>query len=418
MKKSFKLLILVIFLAGVISAPFMRADVLACLDLHEELYVNVKEVLAGGSSRQTTFMNVSQSASLDTRAETVSDYSSLKKDAVEALFERYGFNRAVQSNIDKYTEGKWSFSRRLSRAGKYVDLMSSVFIKKNMPPELAFLPLIESGFEARAYSEKSAVGMWQFMPATAKMYGLKIDPWVDERRDPVKSTEAASEYLGDMYKRFGDWNLALAAYNAGEGKIGRAIKKYKKDDYWQLRRTKFLARETKNYVPAFVAATAIAIYPEKYGITDIKHLEPFSYDEVLIDAPMDLETVAAFTGVSLETIKELNPELKHWCTPLNVDSYKLRIPEGTKEAFAGMIHEAGEEEIFNVRVYRVKNGDTVGKIAVLLNSSIQAIVEMNSLGKDADIFAGRDILVPINRGEKVNGDEIVYFKPVIKSSSL
>jgi membrane-bound lytic murein transglycosylase D len=411
-------IIFVLILTGLTTAPFMTETAFACLDKSGELYINVKEELARGKGTTSFIKPSAIQAGDDITPYTAQSYPELKESATEQLFKRYGFNRVVQRNILYYAKNRKSFTKSLSRAGRYIDAMSAVFIENGMPAELAFLPLIESGFRSEVNSYKNAAGMWQFIPATAKKYGLKIDPWVDERRDPIKATHAAAAYLKDLYERFGAWNLALAAYNAGEGKIGNAIRKYKKDDYWKIRRTRYITRETKNYIPAFVAAAAIAIYPEKYGFTDIDYLKPFRYDEVVIENPMDLETVAAFTGVSLAAIKELNPELKHWCTPLNVSSYTLRIPEGTREDFLARLSEASEEELFYVRVYRVKKGDTVGKIALMLNSSVQAIIEMNSLGRDAMIIAGKDILVPISRGGHIEGDEIVYYRPVLKSSSL
>jgi membrane-bound lytic murein transglycosylase D len=418
MHKFIRHIVFVLILTGLTSAPFMAERAFAYLDNSGELCINVKQELARGKEYASFIGTADMQAGNLLITSSEQDYSEMKDAATGQLFLRYGFNRIIKRNILDYAKSEKSFSRSLSRAGRYIDIMSAVFIEKGMPAELAFLPLIESGFRSEAHSNMNASGMWQFMPATARSFGLKIDPWVDERRDPIKATHAAAAYLEDLYERFDDWNLALAAYNAGEGKIGNAIKRYKTDDYWKIRRTSYITRETKNYIPSFVAATAIAIYPEKYGFTEIEQLTPFRYDEVVIKNPMDLETVAEFTGVSLAAIKELNPELKHWCTPLNVSSYILRIPEGAKEAFLARLTEASEEELFYVQVYRVQEGDTVGKIAQMLNSSIQAIIEMNSLGREAMIIAGKDILVPMSRGQYIEGDEIVFYKPVIKSSSL
>ncbi|MBI4825683.1 MAG: transglycosylase SLT domain-containing protein [Nitrospirae bacterium] len=361
---------------------------------------------------------LTEPADVNISSQAIREYSELKESEINKLFERFGFNKVVQGSIMFYSDKKRSFSKSLGLASRYIKDMSAVFIEKGMPAELAFLPLIESGYINHASSDKSASGIWQFIPSTARRYGLKIDSWVDERRDPVKSTVAASEYLSDMYDKFGSWNLALAAYNAGEGKIGMAIKQNKDDDYWKMRGTGYITEETKRFIPSFVAAAAIATYPEKYGFDSIDHAEPLRYDEVVIKASMDLSTVADFTGAGVEDIKDLNPELKSWCTPLNVSEYTLRIPAGTKESFLGRIAEATDDELFYVRVYRVAAGDTLGKIAKMFHSSVQAIIDINSLGKNAVIVAGRDILVPVNRAEQIKAGKVVYLKPLGKCKSL
>ncbi|MBI4844825.1 MAG: transglycosylase SLT domain-containing protein [Nitrospirae bacterium] len=383
----------------------------ACI--HINVTPRVSENLTSITDRQAVPEGDSR-AGLSRDAET----GNLKESAIEKLFERYGFNKVVQKSIKYYSEKKRSFGSALSLAGRYIDKLSAVFTEKGLPSELAFLPLIESGYRNHAASDKSAAGMWQFIPSTARRYGLKIDSWVDERRDPIKSTIAASEYLKDMYDKFGSWNLALAAYNAGEGKIMSAIQNHKDDDYWNISKTGFIANETKNFVPSFVAAAAIATYPEKYGFDNLNDAAPFIYDEVLIKTPMDLGTVALFTGVSLSDIKELNPELKYWCTPLNVKEYTLRIPNGTKEAFEEKVAEVGEDELFYVQPYKVKKGDTIGSIAKKLNSSTEAIIQMNSLGSNAVIIAGKEILVPVNITDPYKGGNVLSRQSLIKSKEL
>jgi membrane-bound lytic murein transglycosylase D len=324
--------------------------------------------------------------------------SEIKKKAVKSLYKNYGYNRAVKSKLNFYSQkNKKTLLERLSCAGKYIEEMANIFTENGLPQELVFLPIIESGFNPYAYSRKSAAGPWQFIPATAKKYGLKIDWWIDERRDPVKSTLASSEYLKDLYERFGSWNLALAAYNTGEGRVASALKKVRKKDFWSIKRTRYIAQETKNYVPSFIATAAIAMDPDSFGLNDIDYQKPFQYDEVNIDVPMDLEVVARFTGVRASLIKELNPELRRWCTPPNVSNYILKIPPGTKEVFLANMSNAKDDELLYVKFYKVKNGDTVGKIARKLGASIQAIINMNSLGRKALIVAGKSLLIPIER---------------------
>lgn len=286
---------------------------------------------------------------------------------------------AVEKSITLFTEMiKNRFSLWLSRSGKYLDLMKDILRAKNLPEDIAFLPLIESGFNPVAYSVARAVGPWQFITATAKRYGLKIDWWRDERRDPVKSTVAAADYLKDLYDMFGSWNLAMAAYNAGEGKILKALNKTKKDDFWELLSTKYIKKETKEYVPRFIAARMIAANPDEYGFDKIDYHPPFEYDEVVINHPLDLDLAAEFADTSVDVIRELNPELRRWSTPPGESSYSLRIPVGKKETFLKNLSETPQEKWFSIEKYRVKKGDTIKKIAKKTGIPVTVILELNN----------------------------------------
>lgn len=318
----------------------------------------------------------------------------MKKNAVESLYKNYGFNDFVKWKLDHFTTYKNSFLKRLSRSGRYIGTMVDIFSQKGLPVELAYLPLIESQFNPYAYSHRRASGPWQFMPSTARRLDLKIDWWIDERRDPVKSTLAAADYLKYLHDKFGSWNLALAAYNAGEGRIGKAIKIVGNKDFWSIRKTPYISRETKNYVPSYIAATAIAMNPENFGFRNINYTMPQKYDEVVIENPMDLEVVARFTGVETIDIKELNPELRRLCTPPNVSHYTLRIPRGTKRMFLKNLNKTKDYELRYLTLYTVKRGDTVAKIAKKIGSSIEKIINMNSLGRKALITIDNNILVP------------------------
>ncbi|MFN3740898.1 MAG: transglycosylase SLT domain-containing protein [Thermodesulfovibrionales bacterium] len=285
---------------------------------------------------------------------------------------------AIEKSISLFTERiKDKFSLWLSRSGKYLDLMKNILKSKDLPEDIAFLPLIESGFNPAAYSVAKAVGPWQFIASTAKRYGLKIDWWRDERRDPIKSTVAAADYLKDLYDMFGSWNLAMAAYNAGEGKILKALNRTKRDDYWELTSTKYIKKETKEYVPKFVAARMIATNPDEYGFDRIEYHQPFDYDEVTINHPIDLDVAARCADTTVEVIKELNPELRRWSTPPGEGSYSLRIPSGKKESFLKNLSEIPEEELFTIDKYKVKKGDTIKKIASKTGIPISVILELN-----------------------------------------
>jgi len=228
------------------------------------------------------------------------------------------------------TDLRGFFGRALERSARYVPRMSSILQKEGVPPELAYLPLIESGFQIRAVSRAGAVGPWQLIPGTGRRYGLRIDSYVDERRDPVKSTQAAARYLKDLHEMFGDWHLSLAAYNTGEGNISRIIDAGLAGDFWEMSDEGYLYRETENFVPEFLAALHIAETPEAYGF-ESPEAEPVRYDLVAVRRPLPLATVARLSGATAEEIKDLNPALHRGVVP--PQGYTVRLPKGSKETF-------------------------------------------------------------------------------------
>jgi membrane-bound lytic murein transglycosylase D len=316
--------------------------------------------------------------------EIVSDYSS---NAV-AL-------RAVEKNVNLFSEKiRERFSIWLSRSGQYLELMKKILKERNVPEEIVFLPLIESGFNAYAYSPARAAGYWQFIASTAKKYGLAITWWKDERRDPVKSTVAAANYLNDLYQMFGSWNLAMAAYNAGEGKILKALNRTKTDDYWSLLGTNQIRKETKDYVPKFIAASLIANSPETYGFDNVEYHAPLHYETVTLTSPVDLDVAADCAETSIEVIKELNPELKRWCTPPDVGEYSLRVPDGKKEVFRDNLSQIPEEKRFTVDIYTARKGDTLKGISRRKGIPVQAILDLNDMEKIIPLKAGTKIYLP------------------------
>jgi membrane-bound lytic murein transglycosylase D len=327
--------------------------------------------------------------------------SSLPEEAGDypAIVSDYSSNelavKAVEKNINLFTEKlREKFSLWLSRSGKYIELMKSILKGENIPEEMAFIPLIESGFNPNACSPARAVGYWQFIASTAKKYGLIINWWMDERKDPVKSTMAAANYFKDLYEMFGSWNLALAAYNAGEAKILKAISRTNTDDYWSLLDTKYIKRETKNYVPKFIAASLIANSPEEFGFEELEYNPPLNYDEVTIDSPVDLEVVADCAETTIGIIKELNPELKRWCTPPDLSEYTLRIPQGMKEVFLQKLSTIPQEDRFSIDIYKVKKRDTFKKISKRTHIPVQVILDLNSIEKIMPLKAGMEIYLP------------------------
>jgi membrane-bound lytic murein transglycosylase D len=299
--------------------------------------------------------------------------------------------------------GRASFARWLSRSERYIPMMRTVLRKEGLPEDLVYLAMIESGFAPHAYSVASAVGPWQFMSGTGKRYSLRIDPWIDERRDPLKSTVAAALYLKELYGLFNkDWYLAAAGYNAGENKILRAISMYNSRDFWELSKGEYLKRETKDYVPKLLAAAIIAKEPAKYGFADVAYLPAIEFDTVKIASRTDLEVVAKGCGVSLQTIRELNPELRRSCTPPDYPGYELKVPKGSAGLFLAEYAKVPEGERYKERVkhveYRVKRKDTLATIAKRFKTTPQTLAELNNIGKRTRSLHGRLLTVPVLLG--------------------
>lgn len=297
------------------------------------------------------------------------------------------------------TSGRTWFAKWLSRSERYLPMMKEVLKREGLPEDLVYLAMIESGFSPHAYSRASAVGPWQFIAGTGKRYSLRIDSWIDERRDPLKSTVAAAMYLKELYGLFNkDWYLAAAGYNAGENKILRAIDMYNSRDYWQLSQGGYLKRETKDYVPKLLAAAIIAKDPAKYGFADIAYLPPIEFDTVQIPVRTDLELVARLTGTNYETIRDLNPELRRWCTPPDYPGYELKIPKGKREVFLREYSGIPDGRKFTEKVsfsrYRAKRSDTIDSIALRFGVAAEEIARANKLD-GAKKVRGRLLLIPL-----------------------
>jgi len=326
--------------------------------------------------------------------------------------------RAIKRSFDLYTNNiKKRFSVWLERSARYLEIMKEILKEKNMPEDLVFLPIIESGFDPKAYSSARAAGPWQFIAGTAKRYGLVIDWWRDERKDPVKSTVAAADYLKDLYSMFGSWSLALAAYNAGEGKIAKALRRTDSDNLWSLLDTKQIRKETKDYVPRYIAATIIANTPENYGFRDLSYHEPFEYDEVILYTPVDLEVIAKCAGTGVDEIRELNPELRRWSTPPNISEYTLRLPVGTADAFIENLSNMPDDTLFSYDLHMVKKNETLKTIAARTGVPVSTILAMNALAGIERLHAGEKIKLP-PRGQHVADidDKMTAHRASLKST--
>lgn len=296
------------------------------------------------------------------------------------------------------TKGRSTFARWLARSTRYLPMMKEILRKEGLPDELVYVAMIESGFHLHARSHANAVGPWQFMSATGRRYSLRIDEWVDERKDPVKATMAAALYLKDLYGMFNnDWYLAAAGYNAGENKIFRAISKYDTSDFWELTKGAYLKRETKEYVPKLLAAAIIARDPSRYGFTEIIEVPVVEYDTVAVEGRTDLELVARLTGTTYQTVKELNPALRHWCTPPNYPGFELRVPKGTglrlEQGLAAIPQDQRYSEKVLYHRYTAGKRDTLKGIARRFGISAGELAELNGLNRKQRI-AGRSLVVP------------------------
>ncbi len=359
--------------------------------------------------------SLEQSRDISPDNPVISSLPEEKPNNVPKIIDNYGSNEvaenAVQKHINYFTgKIKERFSIWLARSGKYLELMKSILKENNVPEDIVFLPLIESGFNANAYSPARAVGYWQFIASTARNYGLEINWWKDERKDPVKSTIAAANYLKDLYKMFGSWNLAMAAYNAGEGKIQRALDRSNADDYWSLLSTRYIRNETKDYVPKFIAASMIATDPQKFGFENLEYHDPLKYDLVTVMSPVDLEIIAEAAETSIETIKELNPELRRWCTPPYMPEYTLRIPKGKKETFQQNFSKIPEDRRFSLDKYTVKKGDTFKKISKKTGVPEEVIFDLNDLENIMPLKEGKTVYIPPKWKIEMDYDDKIMFK--------
>lgn len=277
----------------------------------------------------------------------------------------------------------------------YLPFIKEVFIQASLPLDLIFLPLIESAFSPKAYSRAGASGVWQFMPSTARFYHLKIDFWVDERCDPFKSSEKAAALLKDLYKFYGNWELSLAAYNAGMGSVNQAIATGKTNDYWKLSSMYLLKRETREYVPRFLAAVHIAKNPISYGFTiDYSQRIP-EFEIVNVRKPVDLTILGKKIDVRVNELMALNPELKRIITPIGRD-YSLRVPKNKYAAAISAYHALPKDELTGVEWYTVRTGDTISEIAQKYNVNGALIKQINNITNPRRVFAGKKILIPVN----------------------
>lgn len=306
-------------------------------------------------------------------------------------------NDRVLAWLEVYQKGgklsRW-FESSLRRSGRYEQRFKEIFAEEGIPRDLIYLAHVESGFKTSAYSRARARGIFQFIASTGRRYGLRVDWWIDERAEPEKSCRAAATYLRDLYAEFGDWYLALAAYNGGEGRVRRSIRRAGTRDFWAMARRRFFRRETRNYVPAILAATLISKDPARFGYTDLVKEEPLRWETVTVPAQADLEVLARAAGTEARVLRELNPALRRGQTPPKYADYQLKVPVGRAAGFAEKLAAIPRDQWIVKQLHRVRRGDTLSTLARRYGTSVRAIQIANGMGRRTLLSVGRVLEIP------------------------
>jgi membrane-bound lytic murein transglycosylase D len=302
--------------------------------------------------------------------------------------------------------GRGVFERAFARSGRYRDMMLPILKQEGVPQDLIYLAQAESGFQPLAVSRAGARGIWQFMAERGRGYGLYHTQWVDDRQDPEKSTRAAAHHLKDLYNQFGDWYLAMAAYNSGPGTVQAAVKRTGYADFWELYRRNVLPKETRNYVPIILAVTLMAKNPSQYGLDSVVTQQPSSHDSVTIDYAVDLRLVADCTGATLDELQDLNPSLLRLSTPAE-GSFQLHLPAGTAERYETIIASIPSDMRLSWRYHTVGGGETLATVARNYHTTTKSIEDANHL-EGGELQANAGLVIPVSPVRHGAGESGVY----------
>ncbi|MFC1528832.1 LysM peptidoglycan-binding domain-containing protein [Candidatus Latescibacterota bacterium] len=302
------------------------------------------------------------------------------------------YNDHVKKSIHFFqTQRRDEMEKWMRRSGRYLPLIQEILDKEGLPLDIAYLSMIESGFSAKAYSRARASGLWQFIYSTGRLYGLNRTSWIDERRDPIKSTKAAVQHLKDLHKMYGDWRLVMAAYNCGPTRITRQYRAGN-DDFWSMT----LPPETRNYVPSFMAAVIISKAPDLFGFEGIEFEPPMEFDVVEVHPYTSLAKAAKCAGVNVQEIKDLNTELLGNNTPAGKEKYSLKIPKGTGEIFISEYEKLPVEKYIppKITTYYVKRNDTLSGISQKVGVSVSKLMAANNIRNPRRLRIGLKLQIP------------------------
>jgi peptidoglycan lytic transglycosylase D len=305
------------------------------------------------------------------------------------------------------TRGRTTFENALVRSGRYREMILRIFKEEGVPQDLIYLAQAESGFHPLALSRAGARGMWQFMASRASGYGLERNWWIDDRQDPEKATRAAARHLKDLYTQFGDWYLAMAAYNSGPGNVQQAVKRTGYADFWELYKRNVLPAETKNYVPIILAMTIMSKNPAQYGLDDVKPDAPETPDVVTVDYPVDLRLVAECVDAPVERLVDLNPSLLRRTTPKD-QPFELRLPEGTKDKYLTAIAAIPTDKRVLWRYYKVEAGDTLATVAKKYHTTERAIASANNL-ESGELPSDAKLVIPVSGAVPAEGSAVAAY---------
>lgn len=313
---------------------------------------------------------------------------------------QYDFPVVVNQQVLKFLNyfqgrGRKSMEAALMRSGRYVDRFRRTFAEEGVPRDLVYMAHVESLFKPKAYSRARARGIWQFVKGTARLYDLKVDWWLDERLDVEKATPAAARHLRDLEEDFGDWYLALAAYNGGPGRVTRVFRRHGKMDYWTMAKRRLLPRETRNYVPSILAAIIIYRNPERYGF-NVEMDKPLQFDTTSLEFQVDLGVVADVSGVPLTTLLELNPELLRGVSPPNPQDHLLKVPVGMGPTVQQQVAGIPPDKRLRLKHHKVRQGETLSHIAGQYGVSIRAIADTNHIRNINRLKLGQELIIPLS----------------------